>query len=271
MTLVCSQRKRGNSELIGRLAVGEAKRRGTDAELLRLGDYSLLQCDGCMRCVFNNEPCHLQDDVYQLFDAISRADSLLLVSPTYVLSIPGMLKLAIDRYLLMDQYHPLTDGHWAASIGVAGLRGWEQFELPLLNLLLLGLGFRILDSFMLYGAGPGEALLNSSAIGRIQTTVSRLSSRQPSEPYGPVISDHCPICFSTLFEKIEPGKFRCPVCLSLGEERKEGFYFSSETLRDHRFTPERMKSHLQDWVLSTKGDFRKKLPQILRVVKQFGL
>jgi multimeric flavodoxin WrbA len=275
LSLVCSRRKRGNCELIARLAVKVAERLGASGELLHLEDFSILECDGCMRCIFKNERCHLEDDVYPLLDKLSHADALFVVAPTYVLSIPGILKSLIDRYLLMHPYYDVIWGRTAVSIGVAGLSEWEALELPLLNLLPLSLGFRIVDSFIVYGAGPGEALLDESAVDRIRTAATELCSQNGSEdsvePYRSVFSEHCPVCFSRVFERIRAGRYRCPICLSLAEEEAEGLHFSAESLNSHRFTPERVKTHLENWVLRTKGSFRKKLPEITRIIEELEI
>jgi len=275
LSLVCSRRKRGNCELIARLALKVAERLGASGELIHLGNFSILECDGCMKCIFKNERCHLDDDVYQLLDKFSRADVLFVVSPTYVLSIPGILKSLIDRYLLMHPYYELIWGRSAVSIGVAGLSGWEALELPLLNLLPLSLGFRIIDSFVVYGAGPGEALLDKNAVERIRnaavTLCSQDTSQQSVAPYQSVFREQCPVCFSPVFERIGSGRFRCPVCLSLADEKPEGLHFSAESLNSHRFTPERVKTHLETWVLQTKGSFRKRLSEITRTIGELKI
>ncbi len=275
LSLICSNRKRGNSELIGKLALRKAEELGASGELLNLGDFSILECDGCMRCVFRNEPCHLEDDIYRLLDRLSQPDVLFLVSPTYVLSVPGALKLVIDRYLLMNPYYKTIWGRRAVSVGVAGLREWEQLQLPFMNLLLLSLGFRVLDSFMVYGAGPGEVLLDSSTVEKVRDAVTELCSQkqigQSPKPHSSVVSEHCPVCFSRVFEKIEPGTYRCPICFSVAEERSEGFYFSAESLNNHRFTPGKVKAHLEGWVLNTRSSYRRKLPDISRTVKKLGI
>lgn len=228
-----------------------------------------------MKCIFKNESCHLEDDMYELLEKLSHADALFLVSPTYVLSIPGILKLVIDRYFLMYHYHEAICGRSAVSVGVAGLSEWESLQLPLLNLLPLSLGFTILDSFMAYGAGPGEALLDPSVVKRIKNTTARLClqnrSEHPAVPYRSVLSEHCPVCFSKVFERTQSGRYRCPICCSLAENRAEGLHFSAESLNNHRFTPDRVRAHLENWVLQTRGSFRKKLPEISRVVKELGI
>jgi multimeric flavodoxin WrbA len=258
---------------MARLAVKEATRLGASAELLTLSDFTILECEGCMRCVFRNEPCHLADDVYLLLDKISEADAFFVISPTYVLTIPGALKLLIDRYLLMSSYYDRISGRSAISVGVAGLRGWEQLVLPLLNLFLLSLGFTVLDSFVAYGAGPGEALLDKSGVERLRSATRSLCtvSNDTGRSGESTIFTYCPVCFSRFFEKVDPGVFRCPICSAVGEEREAGLFFSEETLRQHRFSPVSMRAHLREWVLKTRHRFRERLPEISRTVKEMGL
>jgi multimeric flavodoxin WrbA len=259
--------------MLARLAASEAKRLGASTELLFLSDFSILECDGCMRCVFRGEECHLNDDLYRLLDRISKCDAFFVISPTYVLTIPGVLKLVTDRYLLMSPYCHLISGRPAVSIAVAGLHGWEQLARPLMNLFLLSLGFTIRDSFVAYGAGPGEALLDRQGVARLKSAIGELFSPQDDRPVSdrPVISSHCPVCFSTVFEKIGPRTFRCPVCLAVGQERDDGFSFDQQTLRNHRFTPNRMENHLEDWVLKTRSRFREKLSEISKAIRNMGL
>ena len=95
-----SPRKKGNSEILGAIALKEAMRAEVDsAEIVHLRDYRIEQCTGCMRCVFNEERCHLDDDFYAWYDKMATADALFLAAPTYVTTIPGSLKTLFDRYL----------------------------------------------------------------------------------------------------------------------------------------------------------------------------
>ena len=273
VSFVASERRRGNSELLGRFALSKALENGADSgEIVYLRDFSIRECNGCMKCVFKEVPCPLEDDAYRLFEKISRADALFLVAPTYVLSIPGSLKLLIDRYLLMPGYFDKLYGRPAVSVGVAGLPGWEQFQLPLMNLFLLGMGFKIKESFVLYGAGPGEVFLKEEQIARVEKAVMNLCAEgkiSSEEGYKSQLSRHCPICFSTVFERIGGDRFRCPVCLSEGELRENGFYFKAESLNAHRWSREKMADHFQNWILKTKGLYRERLGEIRKKTKQW--
>jgi multimeric flavodoxin WrbA len=271
ISLVASRRRRGNSEILGKLALNEAFKNGADSgELVYLKDFAIEECQGCMRCVFKDEPCSVHDDIYKFFDKMTEADALFVAAPTYVLSIPGILKLVIDRYLLTPKYYKTIYGRPAMSVGTAGLADWIHFQLPLMNLFLLALGFRVIDSFMAIGAGPGEVLLNNETISRIKNGVQNMLDWK-SKQFESQISEHCPVCFSTIFERIEGSRFRCPVCFVEAEQREKGYYFDASSLNNHRWTPPNIEDHFENWVKKTKVMFREKLREILQKKKKLEL
>jgi hypothetical protein len=265
MAMNASPRKKGNSEILATIAANEAKKAGVDSvDVIHLRELHILQCTGCMRCVFNDERCPLEDDFYAWYDKMATADAIFLAAPTYVTSIPGSLKVLFDRYLCIPPLYRKLYGRPAVSIGVASPIDWQHFQLPFVNMFLLGLGFRILDSFMVYGAGPGEVLLDRDQTSRVKDALKGLWSVKKPEAFAEVVSDHCPVCRSTVFERIEGRRFRCPVCLSEGELEKDGYRFDAESMNQHRWTPQRMEDHFENWILKTKGMFRERLKEILR-------
>lgn len=271
VSLIASRRRKGNSDLLGRLALKVALEKGADSgELVYLDQFAIEQCKGCMSCVFKATPCQLEDDLYRFFDKIANADVLFLTAPIYVLSIPGSLKLVMDRYLAIYRHLGNLYGRPAASVGVAGPKGWGQFQLPLMNLFLLASGFEVIDSFMAYGAGQGEALLDNEVISRVRSAVQDLLSYR-HQPFKSQISTHCPVCFSTLLERVEGGRYRCPVCAVDARERQDGFYFTAESLNNHRWTKENIEAHYKDWILKTKDTFRQNLKTIMRRKKELGI
>jgi multimeric flavodoxin WrbA len=265
MIMNASPRKKGNSDVLSAIALKEAMRAEVEsAEIVYLRDYHILPCTGCMRCVFNDERCPLEDDFYAWYDKMATASALFLVAPTYVTSIPGSLKVLFDRYLCIPYLYKKLYGRPAVSIGVASPIDWEHFQLPLMNMFLLGLGFHIRDSFMVYGAGPGEVLLDRSQVTRVKKALLSLWSGKAPEKYKEVVSDRCPVCRSTVFERIKGPRFRCPVCLSESVLEEGGYRFEVESMNNNRWTPDRMEDHFQNWILKTKGMFREKLREIMR-------
>ncbi len=260
-----SPRKKGNSEILATIAMKEAQEAGAEStQIIHLRHLNILQCNGCMRCVFSDEPCPLEDDFYLWYQMVSTADAFFLVAPTYVTTIPGIFKVLFDRYLCIPPLYKELHGKPAVSVGVASPIDWEHFQLPFMNMFLLGLGFRIVDSFMVYGAGPGEVLLDRDQIARVKKALAGLWNFDEPKAFSEVVSDHCPVCRSTVFERIEGQRFRCPVCLSEAVLERGGYRFDADSMNEHRWTPQRMEDHFQNWILKTKGMFRERLKDIMR-------
>lgn len=74
-----------------------------EAETLEVGKLHLLPCRGCFAC-WSKTPgkCVLQDDMAGVIEKILAADVLIWSFPLYYFSIPGQLKLLIDRQLPMS-------------------------------------------------------------------------------------------------------------------------------------------------------------------------
>jgi len=271
VSLIASERKKGNSDCLGRLALKEALKNGADSgELLYLSDFKIYECQGCMECVFKGKLCKLDDDLYELLGKIRDADVLILIAPTYILSVPGSLKLLLDRYLTMPAYFGYTMDKSAVSIGIASLPDWHQFQLPIMNLLLLCMGFRVMDSFIAYGAGQGEVLLGDG-VSKLKKSVEKLCRDRKITPFRSQLSNHCPVDFSTLFERMEDETYRCPVCLTPCERRGNGFYFKAEDLNSHRWLLQNVRDHFDNWILETKDRFKKKLREIQKKKRELSI
>ena len=69
-----------------------------EAETIETGKLHLLPCRGCFAC-WSRTPgkCVLQDDMAGVIEKILAADVLIWSFPLYYFSIPGQLKLLIDR------------------------------------------------------------------------------------------------------------------------------------------------------------------------------
>ncbi len=273
VSLIASERRSGNSDCLGRLALKEALGNGAGSgELFYLKDYQIRQCQGCLSCLFKRMECKLGDDLYRLLGKLTSADVLLLVAPTYVLSIPGSLKLLLDRYLVIYEQFKGQWGRPAISVGIAALPNWFQFQVPLMNLFLLVLGFRVVDSYVTYGAGQGGILLDDN-LPKILSAV-RGMCRNPVPPPVKFDSQLSPFCsgdHSTVFERIEGNRYRCPVCLTPCEQRPAGFYFRGKDLNNHRWTPPRIKDHFDNWILKTGPMFKERIRDISKKKKELGL
>jgi len=167
--LIGSSRPLGNTELlvteVAKAAVAENA--AAEVSLRRLTDLRLDYCNGCMRCALQEGGCcPLEDDMEFLLAQYKVADALILGSPVCTILAPGPLKLISDRlimYLARGGYSTLKP---AVSVGVVGPPRWSEMLVPLLNCTVLSQGFRLVDSSLAYGTGPGAVLLNAANLKR---------------------------------------------------------------------------------------------------------
>jgi len=260
LILVGSERKKGNSELLSRLAIRRALTYFDRGELIFLRDFNLLPCNGCMACIVGDKACPLSDDFYPLLDRIEWASHLLIFAPTYVLMPPAKLKLLLDRYIAA--YPKRRKVKRFGGVGaVIALPEYAQFQLPFLNLFLLAFGFEPVINLEFIGAGPGEVLLDDQLLTKIDKLLTNLSKGEKEIGEG-----CCPFCLSPLLY-YEKGKFFCPIC-NVPVELRDGIPVYSGSPRWNEATQE---DHYQNWILKTRDRFRARLRAILKKKRELSL
>ena len=156
--IIASPRKLGNSEIMVK-EISRALPCDHRLRLLRLSDFDLRPCRGCYLCLADAGRCPLEDDLYAVLEPIAAADGLIVAAPAYFLSANSGLKRLLDRGLA---FYALIDALWgkpAVGVAIAGIEGKEGYTLLgvenfLKCLLATNKGCRVV-----YGALPGEALL----------------------------------------------------------------------------------------------------------------
>jgi hypothetical protein len=261
--IVGSARLWGNSELLVRQVLQGAQAEGASVRMLRLTDLHLESCTGCLRCAIGGKPCPLDDDMAWLAETIQAADGLALAAPTYFLGPAAVVKLVLDRLLMIigrveDAPPPLRP---AVTIATAGLEDWRGVSLPYCNALVAAFGFRPIESLTAIAPGPGEVLLDEDLMERMLAAGRRLG-RGELEP-GPAPPNVCPICHCNSFT-LEKTRATCPIC---GREaiivpEDEGLRLHFEPVSgelasgDHqRWTPEGLRTHMVEWVMATGPRF----------------
>jgi len=266
--LVGSARRLGNTEILVKEALAGAQEAGAEVAMVRLTALRILPCDGCMSCVFSRRPCRLGDDVPWLFEQMTAADALVVGAPTYVLGPAGVIKLVLDRYLMLG--HQVEElgrrGRRGAAISVAGLRGWNPFGAGLLNLLLLAMQAHPVGWLEAYAPGPGEVLLEEGlmerarALGRLvvakeapagaasafQTPASKRAARFEGGIFA------CPFCGSQVL-RVGRGEVECPLCSCRAPLHPGGVgEFVTPGPHGHRWDPVPAREHIEGWVTSTR-------------------
>jgi len=93
LILVGSARK-GNSLFLANCIAGAIT--GEDVEVVRLSDYEINYCTGCLECDETHE-CYIKDGMEVLLAKVKAADTLIMVSPVRYSLLSGDCKVFIDR------------------------------------------------------------------------------------------------------------------------------------------------------------------------------
>jgi hypothetical protein len=236
-----------------REALAGAQAAGAEGRLLRLTDLRLEPCIGCMRCTAGGSHCPVDDDMPWLIETLMGADGLILAAPTYFLGPAAVLKLALDRLLMLTPY---LEAHVAprpaATVAVSGLRDWVGVTIPFLNALALSFGYRPIQSLHAVAPGPGEVLLDQDLLGRVRAAGERVGQGE-LEPR-PVPPNVCPTCRSDAFA-LRGEDAVCPICGRVGRFEDGHLVFDQESAEGHRWEPEALREHIRDWVIPTAGRF----------------
>jgi len=270
--LIGSSRMLGNTELmvtaVAKAAADADKR--VSVRLLRLTDLKLGYCTGCMACAQTEGACcPLDDDMAFLISEYEAADAVILGAPAYTLLPPGPLKLIADRLIYQLSQRQWQTSKPAVAVGVAGLPSWSELLVPLLNCMLLGQGFRVVDSFLAMGAGPGEVLLDAGNLERARESGERLYRALSGENTAmQVRAGCCPVCGGDFFRLTNLG-IECPLCLVKGQYRDGVATF--EPGPANRWQPDAMRKHYSEWIQGTVERFIDNRPEVRRLMKPFRL
>jgi multimeric flavodoxin WrbA len=124
-----SPRADGNCSILAGWAAEEAGNLGKRARVIYLDDLSIHSCIGCYRC-YNTGTCTFEDDMAELVRALGSASLLVICTPVYTNTVPGGLKIFIDR---CQAYHAEKNLFSARGeqkgilLSVAGRKGAENF------------------------------------------------------------------------------------------------------------------------------------------------
>jgi multimeric flavodoxin WrbA len=96
--LVASPRKNGSTSKMVNYILEGADSSGSETEIIYLNDLKYRDCQGCYGCN-NSFRCVLKDDLTRVYDAINKADEIVIGSPVYMWEGTGLFKNFIDRLL----------------------------------------------------------------------------------------------------------------------------------------------------------------------------
>jgi multimeric flavodoxin WrbA len=273
--LIGSYRKLGNTEVLVKEALMEAQNLGAEVSVLRLTDLKIDPCKGCMACAFKQEDCRIPDGWCAFRDRLVESDAVILGTPTYLLGPAGIIKMITDRNIAFQTAALKHAGKPGAIIGVSGVREWEPFAMPMLNVFMFTCGLRVIDQEMFYAQGPGEILLDDSAMKRARklgSNVFEAASKPVKERTYLGDQGVCPVCHQNLFS-VRDGVLECALCQAKAEirmvEDKIKLLFDSKALKNHRWSEEALLEHFSLAVLPSAPRFLKERDEIVKRVRKY--
>ncbi len=81
---------------------------GQKYELFLLKDMNIEYCNACGGC-YKTHKCVVKDDMQEIYDKLSKADIIVLGSPTYFNNVTAFMKIFIDRCLPLYLSEKLKD------------------------------------------------------------------------------------------------------------------------------------------------------------------
>ena len=141
-----SPRGDGNCSILAEWAADAARNTGRTAQVIYPHDLDIRCCIGCYQC-YNTGHCVFDDDMAGIIDAIRGAAVVIVCSPVYTNTVPGGLKLMIDRFQAYHAERVLVGkktGQTGLVFGVAGRKGEDNFTCVrlVLSAFLRNIGIR---------------------------------------------------------------------------------------------------------------------------------
>ncbi len=146
---VGSPRKYGSSYKLAEFAAKGARDAGAEVEMLYLVDYRIEPCAGCvsddkMACRY---PCIFEDDMKALYDKVLEASGVVISTPVYWYSPPGIVKNFIDRLTALENMAVVEGRSWVegkvAGVIAVGNDSGSVHAISTLLATLVSMGFAI--------------------------------------------------------------------------------------------------------------------------------
>ena len=97
-----SPRKNGNTSAMADAFAKGASENGNMITEIVLKDKTIGDCMGCGACQKNSGICIQKDDMSEIYDAMKKADVIVLASPVYFYTWTSLMKRMIDRTFAVE-------------------------------------------------------------------------------------------------------------------------------------------------------------------------
>jgi len=126
-----SPRADGNCSILAGWVVEAVHATGRMIQVIYPHDLNIHACIGCYQC-YNTGTCTFEDDMNDIIGTIRHASLVVVCSPVYTNSVPGDLKVLIDRCQAYHAEQTITghsaNGKQGLILSVAGRKGKTHFS-----------------------------------------------------------------------------------------------------------------------------------------------
>ena len=91
-----SPRRHGNSEQLLDACLAGVQEHGVEGRKLVAAEQGIQPCRGCNACSLTGE-CVIRDPIHQVYEAIDGASAIVVATPVFFATVPGVLKVLYDR------------------------------------------------------------------------------------------------------------------------------------------------------------------------------
>lgn len=132
-----SHRRASNtSQMVGR-ALEVCESHGAEVEEIDLVEKDIGFCTTCGRCK-DGFTCSIDDDVMDILETLSKADGIIIASPTYFGDTTSRLKALMDRSLPLRRNGFMLKGKYGAALAVGGSRnGGQELTVKMIHAFML--------------------------------------------------------------------------------------------------------------------------------------
>lgn len=173
-----SPRPDGNCSLLAAWAADEVRCLGKTVQVIYPDDMGIHPCIGCYRC-YNTGRCTFDDDMAGIIGAVKQASLLVVCSPVYTNTVPGGLKIVLDRFQAFHaeknlfESGPMPQG---VLLAVCGRKGEANFACltAVVRVFMENLGIRNAGEVLVDGVDRVRDVRRVEGLeGRVRAVVRR--------------------------------------------------------------------------------------------------
>jgi multimeric flavodoxin WrbA len=173
-----SPRPQGNTHLLLNKALEVLGREGIETAYISLHDKTISPCIACLKCAKDKNRCAQEDDFAPVFEAMGKADGLIVGSPVYFGSATPNLMALLDRAGYVAKNGDNVFFRKVGSPIVVARRAGVNFTYAQLQFFFSIMGMIVPGSTywpIAYGKDPGEVGKDEEGIKTITALAENIA------------------------------------------------------------------------------------------------